>query len=313
MAEFYYSWGRLRQRWVVSRVYVSEVFEYTYNRIRYREYNDTDGNCYRIKEGYGTARRYYSSLNNINIKTVFYTAGNQRSNMGEVSIISGGGNPTTYGGLEWWPLGKPELVSPENLDLGTAYFPQENGVALGTNKTRLFADTTEDARTRYATYMHIRDVPRITESPTLIADAFYVYHPSFEMRNDKVILSNGEEITSYINFAENAVLGERFVSTRPNGMYVLASTAGSTYGEVLPINTTFSKLLRLNGCQPYNIDYEDLSYREIIELDEDERYLKYKNLFQVALNDKSALIPPAIEGAKDEFSIRDKQRPIELV
>lgn len=129
------------------------------------------------------------------------------------------------------------------------------------------------------------------------------------MRNDKILLANGQPITSYINYAHNEVLGERFTTTRPNGMYVLSSTAGSVYGETLPINTELPELLKLNGSQPHSEDiYEDTSYRENLNYQTDPRYLKYKNLFQVALNDKSELLE-----YDQDFTIRDELRDIELV
>lgn len=69
----------------------------------------------------------------------------------------------------------------------------------------------------------------------------------------------GKPITSYIYYVRNEILSDRFINNRPNGMYVLATTAGSQFGSTLPANIKIDNVYRLDGYLPYDIDYENIN------------------------------------------------------
>lgn len=308
---FYYREGSYRSLYLFgyqfsqhSPITVNDFTEITYSKYRYYEYNS--GNYrYRVRQGLGNEIQY---TGNILIRRLFYTAGQVNVNQNEAERYSGGSANPDYN-IIWRNLGQPEIISEANPKLSEAYFPSINGTDAPANSRYGYTTVTTVHRDYDATLVGIKEVPLITEDPNNISKATYIYDESFEMRNDKILLANGQPITSYINYAHNEVLGERFTTTRPNGMYVLSSTAGSVYGETLPINTELPELLKLNGNQPHSEDiYEDTSYRENLNYQTDPRYLKYKNLFQVALNDKSELLEH-----DQDFTIRDELRDIELV
>ena len=89
-------------------------------------------------------------------------------------------------------------------------------------------------------------VPWITEDPSdpniTDIDNQYMYDPDFPMRTDT-------DLTEYIYFMTNDLLATRFTSTRPNGMYVLSTTAGQSFGLVLPRN------IDIDHIRPINEDY----------------------------------------------------------
>jgi hypothetical protein len=131
-------------------------------------------------------------------------------------------------------------------------------------------------------------VPIITEEAT-DPQGQYVYSPTFEMQTDTVL-------QQYIYYAENGNLSPTFIDSRPNGMYVLSTSSGSTFGSILPANMKFDQLLPLalgeNGELPaFDIDYTagtrimpsaDPTYGTLLS--------DYENLFQTMFSDKSALL-----------------------
>ncbi|VEU83336.1 hypothetical protein [Acholeplasma hippikon] len=132
-------------------------------------------------------------------------------------------------------------------------------------------------------------VPFISEDESFENDnQKYVYHPEFIMRDDSTMVDK-KPITSYIYYVENDILGERFKSSRPNGMYVLATSAGSQLGATLPANIKLDQIYQLNSYLPYHVDYENipLQYKEQLE---EEVLDEYLSLFQTSLNDKSKLL-----------------------
>ena len=131
-------------------------------------------------------------------------------------------------------------------------------------------------------------MPIITEDP-LSGVGDYIYDEYFFMRDDETLLSNGESITSYIFYVEGGLLTEQFQTTRPNGMYVLSTTAGSSYGSVIPANMNATNIYRLTEPLPFDIDYEHvpMSYKDPFTGDLE---TEYTGLFQTLYNDKSALI-----------------------
>ncbi len=136
------------------------------------------------------------------------------------------------------------------------------------------------------------NVPWITEdaSQTANDDTEYIYDPDFPMRSDPAL-------TEYIYYMEQDLLADRFQDTgsnpRPNGMYVLSTTAGSTYGLVLPSN------IRTDDIRPIDedhepplsllIDYDPVSTAYLQSLDANV-IAQYAALKQSIFNDKSALL-----------------------
>ena len=117
----------------------------------------------------------------------------------------------------------------------------------------------------------------------------YVYSPTFEMQTDPVL-------QQYIYYSENGNLSPTFINARPNGMYVLATSSGSTFGAILPANISFGNILPLqnniDGTLPsYDIDYE-LPVR--IDASSDSMYqalqIEYQTLYQTSYSDKSVLL-----------------------
>lgn len=146
-------------------------------------------------------------------------------------------------------------------------------------------------------FKKVKDVPYISESSTT-PNAQYVYDEDFVMR-DSSVLVDGEPITSFIYYAENALLADRFQQTRPDGMYVLASSAGSDFGAVLPRNLKITNLKTLSRNIPTNIDYTNIrlnpGFEESTEstswlISDPTLVTNYESLYQTKLNDKSALL-----------------------
>ncbi|NLB85358.1 MAG: hypothetical protein GX794_04500, partial [Acholeplasmataceae bacterium] len=151
-------------------------------------------------------------------------------------------------------------------------------------------------------FLGAADTPFITETPNSNSEE-YVYHEDFVMRDENITLNNGEPITSYIYYAAKDLLADRFQATRPNGMYVLSTTAGSTFGSVLPRNFNVNKLSKILDNAANNLDYEKLA-EAVLKTDEasfNDLLDVYKNdLYQTKLNDKSALLEE-----NQYFSIND--------
>jgi len=265
--------------------------EILYDKIRYFEYNE-NGRRYRQYQGYGILRTRQSALfAQTQHQGIFLSIGNQRVDEGLGKYLTGGTITYEDNNIIWRDLQSRIDIGEANLNLEDTYFPNPNGKQVST--TSFVGNINYNPQT-YSTsglsFHDLKEVPWITENHTSNPEAINLYDPAFEMRNDKTILSNGESIAKYIYFAPNSILGERFKPTRPQGMYVLASTAGSVFGSTLPINTRINQLAGLDGSKPYNIDYEDPSNLAVIDHMTDHKYLKYKNLFQTYLNDKSELL-----------------------
>jgi hypothetical protein len=119
-----------------------------------------------------------------------------------------------------------------------------------------------------------------------------------------VLYTYTPSLTEYVYFMEYHLLAPRFrnvvdggtgLNPRPNGMYVLSTTAGSTYGSVLPSN------LNLDLLRPIDEDSEpvlplssgypvmDSTYLLPWSQGEGTTYTGYMNLRQTIFNDKSNL------------------------
>lgn len=130
-------------------------------------------------------------------------------------------------------------------------------------------------------------VPTITEE-VLDTVGEYVYGSSFPMITDTVL-------QQYIYYAENGNLSPTFKNTRPNGMYVLSTSSGLTFGSILPANLRFESLLPLYAnpgeLPPFDVDYENPT-RIMASASPLYTTLQsdYQKLFQTVYSDKSELL-----------------------
>jgi len=133
-------------------------------------------------------------------------------------------------------------------------------------------------------------VPWISEDLTDVRitdeDNQYVYDEDFPMRTDSVL-------TEYIYFMTNDLLATRFTTPRPNGMYVLSTTAGQSFGLVLPRNIDIDHIRPIDedysGFTSLLMDYDIVSpliktdFSTVIET-------AYDNLKQTNFNDKAEIV-----------------------
>ncbi|MFA7435338.1 MAG: hypothetical protein WC006_03115 [Bacilli bacterium] len=135
------------------------------------------------------------------------------------------------------------------------------------------------------------NVPYVTENPdnlnTAMPNHYFIYDEEFEMRTDP-------SLTQYIYYVENEVLSPRFKESRPYGMYVLSTSAGSSVGSTLPANVDITKLYPIDGLLVYNGDYLN-PQRGSLEEDIIDNYI---SLLQTEYNDKSAIINPTSNNIK---------------
>ncbi len=135
----------------------------------------------------------------------------------------------------------------------------------------------------------------ITEDPNdvLITNSSeqWMYDENFEMRTNP-------DLTEFIYYMDYDLLAERFklggANPRENGMYVLSTSAGSTFGAVLPSNMNLDVMRSMNesypGEIPLGISYTPASPQYTAELDS-AVVTQYNLLRQTIFNDKSELIP----------------------
>jgi len=138
-------------------------------------------------------------------------------------------------------------------------------------------------------------VPWITENPSdpLITNSAtqYMYNAAFPMRTDP-------DLTEYIYYMGYDLLASRFKTTgsnpRPNGMYVLSTSAGSSYGAVLPANINLEDMRVMDENYSEDIsllmDYDNVSVLYTNSLPQAVSD-KYDALRQTIFNEKSDLIP----------------------
>ena len=130
-------------------------------------------------------------------------------------------------------------------------------------------------------------VPLITEEATDPVGE-YVYGSTFPMITD-------EDLQEHIYFAENGNLSPTFMNARPNGMYVLATSSGSTFGSILPANLKFDQLLPLYAnpgeLPSFDVDYDQptriMASSSTLYTD---LQISYEALFQTMYSDKSKLL-----------------------
>ncbi len=183
-------------------------------------------------------------------------------------------------------------------------------VVLGTynyRSTNYYAPTVGTLLTNPSAYYYDEiDVPWITEEPTdpnlTNPDTEYMYDDDFPMRTST-------DLSKYIYYMETDLLAPRFQAggsnSRLNGMYVLSTTAGSTFGEVLPSNIDTGEMRPINEDYPgiisLDIDYDSVLPEYTSELAQSVLD-RYESLKQTIFNDRSELIPettPSIALAED--------------
>lgn len=140
-------------------------------------------------------------------------------------------------------------------------------------------------------YVGPAGIPWITEDandPDITNSAEqYMYDSNFPMRTDP-------NLTEYIYYMTNDLLASRFTTTRPNGMYVLSTSAGQSYGSVIPKNIDISNIRMINedytGFISLNMDYSVVSPVMKTTLPTSVE-TGYENLKQTTFNDKAEIIP----------------------
>jgi hypothetical protein len=164
----------------------------------------------------------------------------------------------------------------------------------GTNYTFRSTGSFTNANTNYYGYYGPIEVPWITENPSDVritdANAQYMYSPNFPMRSNPAL-------TEYIYYIESNLLAPRFQvggdNPRPNGMYVLSTSFGATFGSVLPSNISDTALFPINEdlvpAPSLNLDYNAVSSANLKPIDQTVLD-KYADLKQTLFNDKSAIV-----------------------
>ena len=141
------------------------------------------------------------------------------------------------------------------------------------------------------TYYDNVQVPWITEDPNdsniTDIDNEYMYDPDFPMRTNP-------DLTEYIYYMPNDLLASRFTTPRPNGMYVLSTSAGQSFGSVIPKNIDMSYIRMIDedytGFISLDSDYNVIS--PIMKKDFDTSIEDgYLDLRQTTFNDKAEIIP----------------------
>ncbi len=164
---------------------------------------------------------------------------------------------------------------------------------LGNYNTEYTFDSTNSYSTgtqKYGYYGHI-PVPWITEDPNdphiTDIDNEYMYDPDFPMRTNP-------DLTEYIYYMTNDLLASRFTTPRPNGMYVLSTSAGQSFGSVIPKNIDMSYIRMIDedytGFISLDSDYNVISpiMKKYFDTTIEDGYL---NLRQTTFNDKAEIIP----------------------
>ena len=134
-------------------------------------------------------------------------------------------------------------------------------------------------------------VPWITEDPNDAGitsyDDEYMYASAFPMRTDS-------SLTEYIYYMTNDLLATRFTTERPNGMYVLSTSAGQSYGSVIPKNIDMGNIRMIDedytGFISLFMDYGIVSPAMKVYFDTSIE-TGYETLKQTNFNDKAEIIP----------------------
>lgn len=247
---------------------------------------------YNINTGYWQRTTYAKTTNRSEVtyygRRYLRNGGYSTNQTYTTEIISRTDTPA-YNSTGW------SAVPNTTVNIGTlAEFKYEHDLPLynqvwDVESTKVIGSTIEYSNNMpsYNFFARPQGVPVITEDPNDPVGQ-YVYSPTFEMQTDPVL-------QQYIYFAENGNLSPTFINSRPNGMYVLATSSGSTFGSILPANLSFERLLPLyhedNVLPRFDIDYENpiriqanqsQTYEDLLE--------DYEDLFQTMYSDKSRLL-----------------------
>ncbi|BCR36238.1 hypothetical protein [Mariniplasma anaerobium] len=206
----------------------------------------------------------------------------------EFTMISRNGMPG-YNDSGWSAVSGSQVVVGTSAEYKNVYGLPHYDQVWDLEDTRIQGSSSyyqEGASSYY--FGEVLPVPIVTEEE-IDETGQYIYSPAFDMQTDPVL-------QEYIYYSENGNLSPTFINSRPNGMYVLSTSSGSTFGAILPVNISFAKLLPLQDnldgtVQAYDIDYDDPVR---IDASTDSMYealqLDYQTLYQTLYSDKSELL-----------------------
>lgn len=161
-------------------------------------------------------------------------------------------------------------------------------------------------------YIGTNDIPWITEDPNdpLITDSDtqYIYDPDFEMRTNP-------DLTEYIFYTEPNLLADRFQASganpRTNGMYVLSTSAGQTFGAVLPNNIDLGEIELIDEVEELSLndDYDNIDNDFLLSLDTN-IIDEYFGLKQTAFSDQANLVDDPIN---QDFALEETSSGLNML
>jgi hypothetical protein len=247
--------------------------EETYNQERYRYFIS------------GSTFNRVTQRSGVRETNVYYSGQRYRSIGGTIfpfEIAETKVRSTFLNNVDWFDVPETTITISSNDYPGTGVTASWDIPEI----VQVFSQSTSTLSSRVYYYATTIPVPYITENPNNIR-AEFVYDENFTMRDDTTLTSQGVPITSYIYYIENEILGNRFQTERPFGMYVLSTSSGSSFGSVIPANLRLENLYPLDGLLPFDIDYETISNRIPLSNFIIESYI---DLRQTKYNDKSQLL-----------------------
>lgn len=138
----------------------------------------------------------------------------------------------------------------------------------------------------------------VTDDPDN-TDYTYIFADDFPLMNPAQ--------TNYIYKANNDVLADRFRLSKPNGMYVLASTKGRDAGAVLPANLKINNLYKLKEVDGY-VDLGNIQSTDLVNDETSNKPLldDYKSMFQIKFSDKSLIMHQKTDATLSDIVLKDQ-------
>jgi hypothetical protein len=267
-----------------------DVYRYTTNiQITSQKYMYTydSGNDQWIRTTYNkTTNRSEISYYGREYTKIGYSSASYSND--EFTMISRNGKPD-YNDSGWSAVSGSEVVVGTSAEYKNIYGLPHYDQVWDLEDTRIqgsYSYYQEGSSSDY--FGEVLPVPIVTEE-VIDQTGQYIYSPTFEMQTDPVL-------QEYIYYSENGNLSPTFINARPNGMYVLATSSGSTFGSILPANLSFTKLLPLENNVDGTLPSYDIDYVNPIRIDAstDAMYtalqIDYQTLYQTLYSDKSELL-----------------------
>lgn len=206
----------------------------------------------------------------------------------EFTMISRNGMPD-YNDSGWTAVSGSQVVVGTSAEYKNIYGLPHYDQVWDLEDTRIQGSSSnyQESSSRYY-FGEVLPVPIVTEEE-FDETGQYIYSPTFEMQTDPVL-------QEYIYYSENGNLSPTFINARPNGMYVLATSSGSTFGSILPANLSFANLLPLENNEDGTLPAYDTDYEDPVRIDTstDAMYaalqVEYQTLYQTLYSDKSELL-----------------------